>query len=253
MKRLLIVWLGAVGFFLVLYVLAGRFLPRSAGTADQPWAVYFVVLFTVVFAFILRRNLKGTRIHNDGVALLQRGRLLEALRRFEEARPLMPRSPLVPMNVGTVQLQLWQLDSARRSLEQALTKLGAGPIRPLVVPRIALVEALAGQVEGAERRLAEAEKLKNADSPLALLAVAALRCRAGKWEEAEVILARNELRTLGGMTRGVTQALKAWCAEQLRAERRPVDVVDVLGEAGTEPLVRAWPELHQFLERCLRV
>lgn len=66
--------------------------------------------------------------------------------------------------------------------------------------------------------------------------------------EAQSTLQRVELRQLGGMPRGLSDALRAWTTKQLDGAQAPVDRVAVLGEAAPQVLQQVWPELAAFLE-----
>ena len=72
-------------------------------------------------------------------------------------------------------------------------------------------------------------------------------------EDAREMLGRYELRSLGGPTRGLSDALKAWSVELTTGGRRHVDRVALFGEAGPEGLREAWPELVAFVERAPEV
>ena len=82
------------------------------------------------------------------------------------------------------------------------------------------------------------------------LTTAVLAVRAGDFAEGRRSLSVYEIRLLGGPTRGLADALSAWCLEQTTGERRHVDRLGLFGEAGPDAIRRFWPELADFLERA---
>jgi len=202
------------------------------------------------FSFVLLRVRKGQRLNNEGVALMSQGRIAAALEKFKTAEAVLKSNPLIPYNCGGAQLSMWRLADAVRDYERAGKSRFSRNLQHLIAPQLALANALQGKGAASARWLNEALKLANEAAPGAILAQAVMACRAGRFQDASPLLDRHELRSLGGMQRGLSDALRAWCAEQLAGERRYVDRVAVFGEAGPDALRQAWPELAEFLERA---
>lgn len=241
-----------VGVFFFLYFLlqpAQRSGAPSASSAIlRDWVpLLLLFVFFVAFMIFVRRAMKGTRLNNQGVALMQQARYLAALEKFQAALPVW-RSPLIPYNVGIARLNLWQVHQALPFFEKAwnsrLTNL-----KHLAAPYLALASAIEGRSEAARKWLGEAATRGNSSSSHALLAEGVLACRAGDWPEAAAVLQRNELNALGGPQRGLVEALRSWCLAR-QGVSRPVDRVALFGEASPDALRALWPEFVEFVEKA---
>jgi tetratricopeptide (TPR) repeat protein len=249
-------WRIRIGLYvglIVLYLAYYRFFSTNPGApgSDRFGILAIALLGTgAILTFVVLRARKGLRLNNEGVALMGQGRIVAALDKFKAAQPLLKRNPLIPFNIGAAQLSMWRLPDAVLDYERANKSALAGNLRQLIAPQLALANALQGNGAASEKWLGESKKLANEAAPAAVLAQAVTACRAGRFDDARALLDRHELRSLGGMQRGLSDALRAWCAEQVAGERRHVDRVAVFGETGGDALRLAWPELAEFLERA---
>jgi hypothetical protein len=120
----------------------------------------------------------------------------------------------------------------------------------MLTPVRALTAALLARSDEARTLIAACAAGGLARSGTALLAQAVIAIRGDDFASARSSLAAYEIRLLGGPTRGLADALSAWCLEQTTGERRHVDRLGLFGEAGPDALRRFWPELSDFVERA---
>jgi tetratricopeptide (TPR) repeat protein len=238
------------GLFIGLYLLS-----RPAGEPLElpAWLLVIPAFFAGIHLLGWYQRRRGLP-YQQGTELLVRGRTTAALERFEEARARFKQEPVVPYHIGACHLRLWRLEAAERefssleSLAQLSSEFKAGLRLDL-----ALVAALQGRGEEARRRLAEARAVDGEDSAGALVILAVVACRGGDCSEALLLLERQETHVLGGLWRGLRDALLAWSLERTTGARRYVELPTLLGEAPVERVQAAWPEFGDFLlERTRR-
>lgn len=197
----------------------------------------------------MRRARRTLRINQDGIDLLNRGRLLEAAETFDRAATQSGQGAvLASFNAGVARLRLWQLERALTAFENAEKR--AKDVKPLKLPipgQRALAQALLGHVADAERTLGAAGA--DLDSS-GYLTRAVLAARAADFPRAFELADRLEVKQLGGNLRGLAEALRAWARQQTTGERWPVDRIALFGEAGPALLQAAWPELVAFVEQA---
>lgn len=252
--RRLVVWLVLVALFLGAYVLASR-LPEDLRvrfvTSWFPFAMFAV--FLAVFVLFLSWARAANRLSVEGNSFLSQGRFVDAIAMFERAAKLARRSNVIPYYRGIALMCLWRVEEADRSFaESAAQRVVAADLTKLLYPSRSLSAALLGREADARARLGDAERVGAGTTAEALLARAVMAVRAQRWDEAQGLLQRYEVKLLGGPTRGLADALYAWCVEQLTGDLRPVDRVGLLGETGPEALRKLWPELWAFVERAPR-
>jgi len=202
----------------------------------------FVVIFAIVFVQRMVINRRGMALLQQASSLAQQGRFLAALERVEGSRRHLGRAPGPAYYDGMLNLSLWRLEPALDALTRARKNRLQGSLRALVDPKLAVVQALRGRRDEAQALLAT-----DPNHPESLLAQAIFDCRDEKWESAAFTLGRRELHSLGGMERGLHDALLAWTAAQLRGERKAFDRVALFGEAGSKGLEEVWPQLARFV------
>jgi hypothetical protein len=250
-----------VVLFLVAYQFAagvkegahGR--PGEVAAVDGWWSVgvsfgAFAVVIMVFFLMVQPLR-KAQRLHLDAASLVSRGRHFDAQKILAEAARLAPKASGLPLLRGYALACLWRLDEADEALGLA-TKLAGGIGQPnlskLRAPYHALVKALAGQLEPAAVLLREAESVGAGDDPHVTLARVAVAARSGEWELAEKLSRQTELQQLGGVLRGLAEALASWAAVARGQPGAPVNRAAALGEAGTDAVKKFWPEFAAFLE-----
>jgi tetratricopeptide (TPR) repeat protein len=234
-------------FGILLGVFCGFLGRGESGTKALPLVVCGPVL--VVSLFYLRRFRQGAQLNMEAALLMSRGHFVAALEKLETARPLLKGAVgVVPTNVGDCRLELWQLKEAEREFLSVRAHKKLHPhVRRILPARLALVAAIRGQVGEARERLEESRAANPEGDPVAVLAEAVLACRRGEWAEARGLLEQPMTRVLGGSLRGLRDALLAWSVERITGERRYVDAVTLFGEASSDTLREAWPELMAFL------
>jgi tetratricopeptide (TPR) repeat protein len=256
--RLIVLWIALIVLFVAFYV----FYSGGGQSTDLldvlrmggGWFAFALLgVFVTIVAVFVAVAFGGARTHNEGVALLTEGRHTQALEKFERALPALRRNPLIHMNIGSVHHNLWQLEKAEESLLRATKMMLSSHVKMLALPLLALNQALLGKAIEARAVLEKVREAGHDASPVALLAQAVLFCRERQWAEAQTVLARHELRNLGGVSRSLADALRAWSAENTTGQKRHVDVVGVFGETGPDRLQLYWPELAQYLDTALRV
>lgn len=242
------VWFALAGLLLAVQVVAAAYLPARLA-AVLP-AVNLLVFF-LAFTFFTFRTMSANKDSLDGDALLAQGRFLAAVERFARGAKKAPRSSILPLNRGVALMCLWRVAEADAAFAEAAAKRLTGfDLARLLHPQRALAAALLGSPEAAERWLEEAAAAGAGDSAQGTLARAVVAARRGEWAQVRSLLQRYEVKQLGGPSRGLADALSAWAVEQLTGERRHVDRVALLGEAGTDALEELWPELADFVARA---
>lgn len=234
---------------LLVVILANFFEAEGPGEVAIKWLLVSGITATVAARLgAARRQARGLALSSEGAALQARGRIVEALERFEAARPLLRRNTfLADFNAGQCHLELWRLGAAERAFTRA-REGGAPPeLHTLLAPRLALVLALQGAEDRAREELALSKDLEPEPGPHTLLAEAVLACRRQAWEEGRRRLSRQEMTRLGGTLRGLRDALLAWCHERGRGGLLHVDMTAVFAEAPADSLQQVWPELVRFL------
>ncbi len=257
LKMRLALWGGLVVVFVVLYQLTWSGGHSGAVSTPARWATpwFFFALWAVLFlsflSFFLWRARKANTFLTTGVTQLSQGRYLEAARSFQEAAKRFPRSPGPVFNLGVAQVALWRVEDAEASFAKAnRMSMRMMNLRPLIAPYRAFGAAFLGRSSDAEARLSECERLGVDSNAMATLARGVLAARAARWTDAHALLSRIEMNALGGPSRGLADALRAWTIQQLSGELRHVDRVAIFGESGPDVLKEAWPELHEFIQRA---
>ena len=107
--------------------------------------------------FILwqRRAQRGVATNKEGVALLNQGRLSQALEKFELAAEQTGEGrALMDYNVGLTRLYLWRLEPALEALARASQQLKAAQRAALPLAELTgLAEALLGRIDQGEKTL----------------------------------------------------------------------------------------------------
>jgi tetratricopeptide (TPR) repeat protein len=231
-------------------VFAAFFATRTAPMDRAAWLIGAVV---VAFVFILLRGRRANADALEGIAMLNQGRFSEALAAFQRGLARFPQSNALVFNTGVALVSMWRVAEADAAFAKAagmkLARL-TFDVTSMLEPQRALVAALLGRAEDAKAHLRACEALTLGRSAHVLLAQAILAVRAGDFAEGRRQLSVYEVRLLGGPTRGLADALAAWCVEQMTGERRHVDRLGLFGEAGPDAIRRFWPELADFIERA---
>jgi tetratricopeptide (TPR) repeat protein len=213
----------------------------------------FVVGLVVTVVFLTLRNRRVNADALQGIALLNQGRFSDALAAFQRGLAKYSRSNALVFNTGLCFLALWRVSEADAAFAKAagmtLARL-TFDVTTMLVPQRALVAALLGRTDEARAHVATCQQLGLSRSAQVFLTTAVLAVRAGDFAEGRRALSVYEIRLLGGPTRGLADALSAWCLEQTTGERRHVDRLGLFGEAGPDAIRRFWPELADFLERA---
>lgn len=247
--------IGTWVLLIILFVSFYNFFSTPPGReSSSGWFLLLAFGAFVVFmgfsAFMGKRARKGLQLNTEGAVLLERGRVAAALEKFQEARPLLKDDGqgAIPFNIGLSQLYLWNLEAAGRELSKARGhKQLPEHVRRLIPERLALVAALRGDARAAQALIEETRTPEGEAGALILLTEGVLACRRAEWARARTLLDNPDTHVLGGPLRGLRDALLAWSVEQTTGERRYVDLVTVFGEASTDKLREAWPELVSFL------
>lgn len=204
----------------------------------------------VAFALLRRRIGRGAQLNNRGLMLLQEGRVVDALATFDSAKSSLWLNPLPTYNRGVALFMLWRLAEGAETMDRASRSRNGKPLRVVAVPTLLLIAALQGDAARAADLELEVKAQQLEDAPLVTLARAVTHARAQRWSDALALLTAARVRPLGGGSRALAEAVRAWCLEQLGQPVPPVDVVGVFGEAGPQGLTKAWPELATFLDRA---
>jgi hypothetical protein len=236
-----------LAWFLVILLsfFGGYFGVQGNRTAGM---LLFVVPVVAFIIWTVRRAQRGARENNRAISLMSEGRYVEAIAAFEIAAGLMPRSPLPGYNAGSASIWLWRLDDARTRIEKSTTTFAGRPIRIMAVPSLAFIAAVQNDRSRAEALDKEIETLNLTHGPMVLLARAVWFARDEKWREVMDALDFNRIRALGGPSRAVADALRAWAMVKTGQPLPPIDRVGVFGETGPEALKKWWPEFTLFLE-----
>jgi hypothetical protein len=216
--------------------LLGIWMPLIVGVAVFP-----------VLLIVLRR---GYREHNEIRPLLEEGRVLEALSRYEAVRGRMS-NPVPLMNIGLCQLLLWRTNDAVQNLE-LFAKRSSGVFAvpggdKVVASQIALAHALLGNAQACRTWAAKSPR-----TAIATLSSIVLEARAQNWAEAERLLRANDvvLDQLGGVLRAFTETVAAYVASKTGGRTGRVDPVRMFRESSVESLKPLWPELYDFIVRA---
>lgn len=239
----------------VVILLANLFEADATGPLIVKWLLVAAITAAVASGLrASRRRARGVALHSEGARLQERGRVAEALERFEAARPLPGKlAYLADFSAGQCNLELWRLPEAERALSRIRQEGTPPELLPQIPPRLALVLALQGAEARAREELSLCAALEPEPSPLTLLTQAVLACRREAWGEASRYLSRQEILRLGGTLRGLRDALLSWSRARGGGAAPPAEGVALFAEASTDSLQEAWPELLRFLtERSRR-
>jgi tetratricopeptide (TPR) repeat protein len=256
MIRRLILGVIFVAIFFVFYAWFGQPQYAQSGPAENGFSllalvgVSFTVTFFALFLFFLSRNVRATRVHNEGVLLCQQGRVLEALAKFEFARTRLKIS-LTSMSVGFANLALWRLESAIEALEESQARekkpmAVKNGVEDLTASYLSLALALKGDVPAAQAALG-----RTAPTGYSVVAEAVLACRTGNWAAAQARLASGALQVdqLTGSLRALSEALNAWASVSTGTAGGSVNRERLFHESDPSSLRQAWPELVDFVDR----
>jgi len=250
--RTIVLWLVLVAAFISFYQ---YFAVRDPGAPPPAFGwlpVLMVVFFFLFFAVLVLRQRSANRALVEGGSLLSAGRPSEALAKYELARRLMPRAPIVRHNLALANLYLWRVDNAVALLEGAssASRWGGQDTRALSLPVLALAQALLGKAEQTAQTLQRLDD-RAQSTHFALLAQCILACRAGDWAKAEELLQRREVYQFGGFFRALSEVLASWAAQSLRGEKLRFNRVALYNEAGPDPVRKVWPQLADFAEKAV--
>lgn len=249
--KTVILWLVLIVMMVAIYSLAGGDgsgspvgSAPSDGLANLPWALGVAILIVGgLFAFG-RWSRRGHPDNDRGLELQARGRYAEALAAFEAARSKRDLD-VYRLNAASARLMLFQVEDALSAIATLQQKRGLHPNYKAAAEQLgALGRAIAGRHTDADRTLVASK-----EHPYYLLIRAIHAVRRNAFVQADRILATGEIRQLGGKERALADVLTAWCALELRAERRPIDRTALFGEAAPDGLFEVWPELEAFLDR----
>ena len=240
--KTLLLWAFLVACFVLVYRIS---IQRADEMTWEPWVLPLPVITMVVFLVVqTKRGRRGVADNAEGARLLERGRVYEALQKFEGALATADQMAY-RFNIAIAQLRLHRVLEAIRGFEYLLAKRGpTKDFRSMIEQQLACARAIAGQ-DRAKGLPVE----MTADDPISLLTRAILACRGADFAAAEALLQRQELKQLGGYHRAFAETLAAWCAFEMRAESLPIDEATLFGEAGQDGLREAWPQLVAFLDR----
>jgi hypothetical protein len=227
---------------------------EAVGTLLRRLPYLLLLLWVPLALYFLPRYRKSHALTDEGLRLLEQGRIVAALEKFEASRPLAKSKVIPTYNIGISRLQLWQLRAAERELSSLEAREDLTPqFRAILYAALALVAAMDGRLKQAVERLDEAKTLHAGPFQLGALAAAVVSCRTGRWAEAREHLQEPGLEKLTGPLRSLREALWAWCQERHGGGQCFVDVISVFGEASPDSLEAAWPEFVAFLlERSRR-
>jgi tetratricopeptide (TPR) repeat protein len=232
-------WLGLVVIFLVSYQLsAGVWKPDPAfWTTSFP--VVLAGLFVTLFLFFYWLQLRGRRDCIDGSALMNQGKLEEALVLLTRSVEKSPRIAAFEYTRANCLLQLLRLDEADRAFQNAQRLPQPKAIREYYAASGQLVLALQGKPALAAGAPTSADRV---------LTRAVEFVRKGEWQAALDQLGHPSQQMLWGTTRVLKEALSAWSHERLSGEKRGVDL-SLLRQPGVADVRTFWPELADQLTR----
>jgi tetratricopeptide (TPR) repeat protein len=212
------------------------------------WSFPLVLVVAVVLWF--RHWSRKYHRMDEGVSLLNEGRTLEALERFQQKRLQNPADPVLAYNIAVAQLQLWRLEETLEELETAKQKKGPG--EGVVAARRPSLEALVCALLGRLPQARAALELAKAKETVGLdqITRAIIAAREEDWAQARMHLASLEAKQVGGNIGYLARTLDALCVEKMTGELRHVDRVGLFAEASPDELRRHWPELVAFVERA---
>lgn len=232
----------------------------SLGLAATPWLnddvpseeLWSVVWKLAVFAVIavalgipwLRRAERARAANAEGSRSFAAGRTAEARKQFERAQSIRP-NVAHRANIALCDLRLYRVESARAALDTLVTDRDVAPVLRLVAEGRALAHVFSGDLTRVDL-----DVHRRARHPGARLIVAVAALREHRFADAERLLAEVRGGKIDPWQAGLVDALSAWCAFELRGERRPVDRAALFGEADPEGLLQHWPELGAFLDQA---
>lgn len=156
MKRMLGLSGALTILFVVFHALFGQVEPTQAQMQATPFELLKFPLGAGVFAGCLGaiwmlRKAKALQPNNEGVVLLQQGRILEAIEKFQDSRD-RPSDAIPCLNIGVASLSLWRIPEAISALEEfeKRAKGTFGGVRPELSAQAASSLALAYALSGSE-------------------------------------------------------------------------------------------------------
>jgi tetratricopeptide (TPR) repeat protein len=249
MGRIVGLWAFLIVLFVVFYNVFS-----SGQSVSLPFGWLVPVLFVVFFAFFLRGRLGTAKDHNEGLVLMQQGRYVDALAKFQKARA-SSRLAMPSAGLGGAYLSMWRISESIAAYEDFL-KRSRGIIQttpgvgPLILASLALGKAINGDVAGT-RALLDDPKTGLLASSTGSLAELVLLCRAERWADAHELLRTKGLLLdqLGGVFRALLDAITAFVASKTGGADGAVSSVRLFRETSSDGLKQAWPELVAFVER----
>jgi tetratricopeptide (TPR) repeat protein len=237
--------------FIAIFVGAFAVVALEPGLA-RSWA-FPAVVGGITFVFVFLRMRRANADSVEGIALLNQGRFIDAVAAFEKGLARSPRSHIFLFNKGVALMSLWRTADAEAAFDRAASMRVSNfsfNLERMLVPQRALAAALLGRVDAARTHLARAEALQLGRSAQLTITNAVLAFRANDLTQARALLGAYEVKLLGGPTRGLADALTAWCVSRLGGPQRPIDKVALYGEAGPDALRKVWPELVEFVSQA---
>lgn len=245
-QKTLLLWMLLIVMMVAIWSLVGR----DGGDGREAAGGAFLYIVPIALGiiglvwFLSRGTVKANAANQEGVRLLGLGRVSAALERFRAATTLRDQ-PVFRFNAAVAETQLFRLDSALGQLAQLAKTRHPDPFGSMIREQTALVRVLMGTASHAD-----VAGFRDQEAALTRLLAACVTLREGRFAQAETILAEPVIKQLGGWLRALSDALSAWCALELRGERRPVDRAALFGEADPEGLLQHWPELRAFLDQA---
>ncbi len=281
-RRTLALWVALIIMMIVIYQVvapaAGHVtapLPPCAeashlGSSLATWGMSLLLIF--IFIFFIRMQLRGgskfNLLQEPGLVSLAEGQLERATAVFREVMVKYQRqssyAAVARYNLATTLLRQGNLSGAVEEaarVEKGAGLLWASDIRVLAGILLAELYALRGQLDAAEKWLADARRRQlrsqSRTQPAAQLRLAEtiLQCRQGHFEDAVRLLDRDWRQLESTLTvawmRNVW-LMRAFAAAQLGGPR-DAGAVPYLSILRTQPagaydhLAVEWPELRTFL------
>ncbi len=268
-SRAVILWVVLIVMFAASWQAFSRGAPASGAATEAPspspdmWR-YILNQFLPLLAFPLLFGLFYWRFHSFAAAnkravdLMAAGDAAAAADAFRR----LARKPLAPIGVArfNLGLALLRLGDVRGALDAfaAAERSRAKALRPMIAAMIALCDALAGDLDAADRWIAEARRRAagpGATSRVHLAAEAIVRLRRGDGPGAARLFdqtwAELERSTAADLVRAL-RVVRAFAAEQAGGAAG-AQAADLL--AGARPfhareyawIVAGWPEMARYL------
>jgi tetratricopeptide (TPR) repeat protein len=264
LARIAIVWVFLIVVFVVIWQVFSSSGPegRSAAPSDplrSPWVQLSpVLIFPLLFGLLYWRMRSFAAANKRAVDLMTQGDCAAAAGAFRR----LVRAPLAPngvarFNLGLALLRLGDLrgavdafDSAERSRARAL--------RPAVAAMIALCDALAGDLDAADRWVAEARRRSASPTSVTrvhLAAEAIVRLRRGDAAGAAQLLAETwgelERSTAADLVRAL-RLVRAFAVERSALGEAPEPDELLAGARPFRPgeygwVAAGWPEMGRYL------